>query len=79
MDDVDMNVMESNEVQKLISDYKAVNRMQGAKIELLNKEICRNNKLIEELKAENIRLKDKNSSLQSIRRIIKQLLNRGNG
>lgn len=54
-----------NETDKLLSDYKAVNRMQNQKIELLSKELCEKNDLIEKLYEENKKLRENHKNTSS--------------
>lgn len=57
----------------LLNEYVAVNRSQRTKIELLNKELCEKNKLIEKLIEENRDLKEKCEGTNTITNKIKNL------
>lgn len=54
-----------DETDKILNDYKAVNRMQNEKIEMLSRELCEKNDLIEKLYEENKKLRDKYKSTSS--------------
>ena len=60
-------------MNELLNDYKAVNRMQSEKIELLSKELCEKNELIEELLGENRKLKEKCEGTPSFMDMLRNL------
>lgn len=66
----------TNGMNELLNDYKAVNRMQSEKIELLSKELCEKNVQIEELLRENRILKEKCENTFSFRNKFRDLFKR---